>query len=391
MAKATNPKGSGRKTNYERMLINKETAEKAVSEIFNALEKEVDELLRFEYIQKPPRVNFAPATDPETLDNTVQAGEPTATTSPQVAVAKTETSKAVTETPAPITRGVVLIAGGHPYYGQMAANLAASLHLSAPGIKIHLAWHGLALTHLDEKKKSLFSSMEKLKEEYVMDNGKANYFKAKTHLLDITPFTDSLFLDVDMMWMPRNPVTKLMDELKNIDFTITNRERIDIADIGKKTYLWADINSIKTTYGFTNGFIYGLHSELIWFKKTEKVKDYFKTVKEIYNSPKVKTVQIAGGVPDEIAFAIASVKHNIYPHKFPFAPVYWYLTDNRKGTSLSYVDQNYIAYSIGGNGTPQPVRERYNILANAHAKRLGILHPWRCIPKRSWVTERAKL
>jgi hypothetical protein len=396
-AKNENPKGSGRKTNLERMKINKINAEQAVDFVFNELELHLANIELLLLLNENPITFSQKQSDCEIIPDHVYSGEcspalPTAETQEPPPDPLTEQIKAALEKPAPATnvKGVLIIAGGHPFYGQMAVNLAASLRLSDSSVNIHLAYHGLALTHLDQSKKDLFSSMSLIPDEYLTHNGKVSYFKAKTHILDLSPFDETLFLDADMIWVSQYPVSKVFDSLSDIDFTISNRDRFDLEKGGGK-YLWANVDEIKKTYGLTSGFIYSLHSEFIFFKKTERIKQYFETVKSIYENPKVRVVQIGGTVPDELAFAIASVIHNIYPHQLAYTPVYWHLTDSRKGTSLEYVTKNYMAYSIGGNSTPEVVRNRYNILAKSYANRLGILRPWTVIPKRRWLPERVKL
>ena len=215
-AKNENPKGSGRKTNLERMYIQKQHAEQAVDFIFNELEGELEDInFRISLSQNQSKENPVPVIVPDPL---------------------TEQIKAALEKPAPATnvKGVLIIAGGHPFYGQMAVNLAASLRLSDSSVNIHLAYHGLALTHLDQSKKDLFSSMSLIPDEYLTHNGKVSYFKAKTHVLDLSPFDETLFLDADMIWVSQYPVSKVFDSLSDIDFTISNRDRFDLEKGGGK-------------------------------------------------------------------------------------------------------------------------------------------------------------
>lgn len=290
-----------------------------------------------------------------------------------------------------VTRGILILALGHPYYGELAANLAASIRRYDAHIPIALAWHGEALRHLNDGKKKLFTKMLQVPNTYVTKHAATRYFKAKTYLYDLSPFDETVYLDADMLWM--QPIAKLFEVLNDFDFTISHRDVIDLEKgaIAKQTFLWADWKQIKTAYKFTGGKLYGLHSEVIVFRKTPKIKTFFETVKQVYDAPGVKSTAFAGDIADELAFAIAMVKHDIHPHQRPWVPVYWYLKDHKLGTTLQFVKANYQGYSVGGNGYNTYVTQRYNILSQDNARQLGILHPFKLKAKRNWLPERKTL
>jgi hypothetical protein len=294
-------------------------------------------------------------------------------------------------------RGVLIIALGNSYYGQLAANLAASLKFTAPNIPIHLVWAEDALTHLSEQKKGLFDSTQECPHEYFhVDRGgveRKSYVKAKTHMYDLSPFEETIFIDADVIMCPYLTVDKMFDQLAHLDFTMENRSRVNLAEIQPGAdYLWADIQDIKKTFKISQGFLYGLHSEFVYFKRNQTVRKFFTSVKKYFKDPKVKMTHVFDGdIPDEFAFAMAMIEHGLYPHECPFIPLYWFLTDRGKGTSMQYVHANYSGYSVGGNQTPQSVIQNYNSMARAYFQRLGVQHPFRLIRKRSVLPSRAKM
>ena len=301
--------------------------------------------------------------------------------------------------------GVLLIALGHPYYGEMAANLAASIRFTAPTVPIHLIWEGKSLDHLDDAKKRLFTSMAEAPAESFTKNGKKAYFKAKTWMYRFSPFKKTLFLDVDMMWFSKTNMVNFLSQMNGIEFTIQNRDRIDLAPIqapenylgeNKKKlpfYLWANIAEMKKEYGFEKGFIYGLHSELVYFEKSDKIAELFKTIEEIYNEPKMKPFLFAGDMADELAFAIAMVLHGIEPHRHPFSPVYWWKLAGKNGVppKIAKLAEKFVAYSVGGNVQPQIMQTTYNIMAKAYARNVGVNRVWTLKNKRSFIHERKVL
>lgn len=293
-------------------------------------------------------------------------------------------------------RGILLIALGNPYYGQLAANLAASIKYTTHGrLPIHLVWGGNSLNHLTPQKMELFDEVQECPHEmYHRKDGKEVFVKAKTHIYDLSKFDETIFLDVDVIMLSRKTLEQAFDDLHNYDFTMECRGR---TNIGKNEfvddYLWANAHDIKKAYEFKDGFLYGLHSEFIYFKKCEKVARYFETVKEVFAHPKVKMKHIFDGdIPDEFAFAVAMIKHRMYPHECPYRPLYWYLTDAKTlGTSKEKMLKNHYGYSVGGNATPAPVRKTYNQLASAYSQKLGVQYPFKIVQKRQVLHSRKSM
>ena len=290
-------------------------------------------------------------------------------------------------------RGILLIALGSPYYGQLAANLAASIkHTTGGRLNVHLVWAERAREHLTQQKLELFTSMQECPYEmYHRGDGKTVYVKAKTHINDLSPFDETIFLDVDTIMLPNRTLEDAFNDLSSRSFTMENRGRINLADIKPHDdYLWADANDVKKAYQFKDGFLYGLHSEFIYWKKSEKLDSYFQTVKEVFAHPKVRMKHVFDGdIPDEFAFAVAMIKHRMYPHKTPFKPLYWYLTDAKSfGTSKEKIISSHYGYSVGGNSTPPAVRRFYDQISSAYFKRLGVQYPYKIKQKRQELASR---
>jgi len=148
-----------------------------------------------------------------------------------------------------MSKGVLILAMGHPYYGEMAANLAMSLKFADKETKICLAWEGDAKNHLTPAKLNLFDVIKEVPQEYIMKDGKKAYFKAKTYINKLTPFEETIFLDADMIWFGKRGVNVLFEQLKDLDFTIQNRDFIDFAEpiVNEKYSIWANVQEIKDT------------------------------------------------------------------------------------------------------------------------------------------------
>lgn len=282
-------------------------------------------------------------------------------------------------------RGVIILALGHPNYGEMAFNLCASIKASNRDMPVHLVHHGNSLNHLNEAQKSLFDSMAVCPDEAIVKNGKLAYFKAKTHLYELSPFRETLYLDADTIWLYQKSIISFISELSDVtDFTMQNR------GVMKGKYMWANPEDIYAKYPGKQ--LIELNSELIYFKKTEDVKIFFEKAKELFMNPGIAASLFAGDIADELPFAMAMMELDYYPHQSPYVPVFWFLADGRQGTSIQYaLTHGYYAYSVGGHRTTEDVSNRYNSLARAAVSIVGITPAFRVKPKRRYLQERVKM
>lgn len=286
------------------------------------------------------------------------------------------------------TKGVLLIALGHSEYGRMAYNLAASLLNTAPDLKIHLVYTPSAIHHLNDGQKQMFTSMKEAPKELYINDGKFEFIKAKPAMYDLSPFDTTIFLDVDMVWLNKNSINKLFDELAELDYTCKNTGCIDLSadTLDSKYSQWADVNEIKSAYGIEEGRYYSLHSEFIYFVKSEANKLFFDEWQKQYAEMKVKHVTFAGGVPDELPLAIATIIHDKYPHKDNFVPVFW--ERNQKPLERSELIANYYGYSIGGNNMTPNQEQTYNDFVRHYMNKIGSRIVFTAASKKSYLTER---
>lgn len=290
------------------------------------------------------------------------------------------------------TRGVVILALGHPQYGCMAANAAASIRHSDKHTPIHLVYAGNSLAHLTPAHLNLFTSVAHSATQHITKRGRLNYLKAKTCIYQLSPFDETLMIDADLLWFGK-PITGLMDELSSVDFTMQCRGYHNFqTGKTKGTYThWCDVEEAKQIYGLT-GNMYQLSSEVVWFRKTPEVKEMFSLVRKIYNNPKVKLQnKFMGDVPDELAYNIAACRLNMQPRKPHDVFIYWEFQDKNRTGVWPRVINNYYGYSIGGNNIPLPVLSKYEQMARAHAKALRLPYHFKMFPKKQWDKQRQLL
>ncbi len=285
-------------------------------------------------------------------------------------------------------RGVLLIALGHPQYGKMAYTLAASIKHSSPDMPIHLVYTDSAISHLSEQNIGIFDTIAVAPKECYYRNKNMEYIKAKSWMYELSPFDTTIFLDVDMIWLTLKPIAELFDSLADVDYTIQNRDHIDLSDknINPKYSQWANVLEIKEAYGFKKGRYYSLHSEFVYFKKTKENKKFFDEYKYQYDNLKVNHTIFANGIPDELPLSIATVIHEKYPHEEAFLPIYWERAE--KTITRNELINNYYGYSIGGNRITISQESTYNDIAKYYSNRRGDRYPFKTTSKISYLKER---
>lgn len=285
-----------------------------------------------------------------------------------------------------MSRGVVLLALGYPIYGNWAAQLAASIHYSAPDVKIALLTDNKGTKEIAPQYLKHFSEIIELPEECYTKEGMSNYLKAKTFIYDYSPFDETIFLDADMIWLPYKPITQLFG--KEYDFTMISRSDEPIETKNNTLIFWAKPSDLLETFPHLAGkHLYNVSSEFIYFKKTKKVKAFFELVKSFYIEPKVAYRDFGMQVPDELAYTLAMLHSDIKPHENVYVPIYWE-QHQRKRMPLSEMYNQFYGYSIGGNVVDPITAKTFNDLAQMYSERLklGFYYPVRS--KVEFVRER---
>lgn len=269
-------------------------------------------------------------------------------------------------------QGILLIAAGHPYYGNYAYQLALSLKANSNDIPVSIVYEGNGISHLGVTKLAIFDQIIEAKPQHYTSKslGIKDIFKLKTNIYELSPYEETLYLDVDMIWLPRKRVESLFAELNAVDFTMSNRGAMAI-DIANEGFVqWASVADIRDAYGFKDETIYHLSSEFIYFKKSKDVKGLFDKVKKAFDYPKVNYKIFGQNQPDELSFIIATMQTKMYPHTAPFLPAYWE-PFNKMNMKPADMYQQYYLCSFGGSIYSNGVRDFYNNLAKSYTNAAG--------------------
>lgn len=291
--------------------------------------------------------------------------------------------------------GVIIAALDAPYYGNYAFQLALSIKHSSPNTSISLLCNDGGISHLKQEKLDFFDKVIKVNKVAVTSKGRPATMKFKTYLYDVSPYDETIFFDADTLFNPKRSIDEMLKEIpKNCKFTMQNRGFVDLEksndnQLNSRFNIWANSLEIKKAYKFKSGKLFNLSSEIIYFKKDEKVKALFDTAKKEYDNLKVDFELFNGGVPDELPFCVAMIEHKMYPHKEKWRPFYWEAFDKKR--LLNNPRELYAQYygvSFGGNFQEPFIIRFHNNLVQYYCNQFGIQNPFGLKSKRSFLTNR---
>lgn len=273
-----------------------------------------------------------------------------------------------------MTRGIILLSLGSPYYARMAANLAYSLKATCPEIPIHLVTNNsIILNEPSPEDLKYFDTIAYADKSIYEKDGKCEYFRAKTCLYDLSPFDETIYLDVDMVALPTKTMAQLFAEMEHDELSIACRGSEDISTIKEDISQWANIPELVKIHNITQGSWYQLSSEFIYFKKTLKNKNWFDTAREFYDEPKANFLSFGGCMADELAFGMACLITGDYPSVDQFTPIYWCHGErNRPVKKIDpFVVENYYGYSMGHAYNDMNQKAFYNNMMQFYYNKMG--------------------
>lgn len=284
-------------------------------------------------------------------------------------------------------KGILLIAIGSSYYGRSAYNLAVSIRANTD-LPIVLVHDNASIADLSDKQKELFT-------DFIVapiGNGDMNQaMNLRLSLPKITPFIETLSLDVDMAWMPDKDPIEVFNVLNNCDISYANEGYYDIDNQISRTTPnysgWADPKEIAEAYKLT-GKLYHMRAEFIVFRNTDTVKKAFAMAKKIQAKPLILPYKLGGAVTEEFALNIAFNQLLIEPHTTAWKPTYWALLHGRFMLPIHKLKEEVYALSTGGNIITAETRSTYNLIMQAAAYKIGHRHVFPLVAKKNKLISR---
>lgn len=294
-----------------------------------------------------------------------------------------------------MSKGILIIAVGHANYGKLAANLAMSIKANNVQLPIHLVYTESTLKGVGDDYIRFFDSKAECPGEYLLNKGEQCFIKVKAHMNDLSPFDETLFLDADIIMINNSLLSDEIEKLKDVDFTSKNSgfTRYDSEKITKESMQWANLLEIKEAYKFTNENIWNVHSEFIWWKKTEKNNKLFNDWKFNFENLKVTNIEFGGCIPDELPLWIAMIQNKIELHNYSedgkavYHPTFWPM-DSKKQMRIADLRNDYCGVSIGGNNLSPLVKNNYDLLVSLFTRITNMRYKYFAQPKKKWLSER---
>lgn len=274
-----------------------------------------------------------------------------------------------------LKQGIILIATGHPYYGNMAYNLALSIK-AVEDIPIAVVFSEASLSHLSARQVAIFDHKIELPTEY------RTGFGVKLHLDQLTPFDKTLYLDADMLWLRRTPA-ELFASLEGTAFTCITEGTSE--NPNPKYYFWADAKEIQSAYGV--GLVHQTRSEVIYFENKCKV---FAKARSLNPEKKLTSIRRFGEwIPDELYFNIAVAQLGIEIK--PFMPAYWARLHNELMPNMAILIKDYYLLSFGSNAASPVMKRNYDNIMQVVCNKLRLPYMFKLKSKKEWAPGRLKI
>ena len=256
-------------------------------------------------------------------------------------------------------RGIVTIAMKHPLYGKYAYNLALSIKSADMNQQVAVIADEEGLRHLHPGQRMIF--------DYIIPPAVEKPLVNKFHLINLSPFEETLFVDADMIFSPMAKFEEFWNSMSTIDWTMANRGKDDLV---KGISEWTTKEDIAEAYGEVEQW-YDLSSEWIYFKKNDLSYSIFANAEMYYEDNKLKVRQFAGDRPDEPYFNLSLISVNHKPHQAPYQPTYW--QPAMKGfPGVMGIKKGWMAFSVGGKSIPQQQMQVYDELAKNASFRMNM-------------------
>ncbi len=289
-----------------------------------------------------------------------------------------------------MTKGILILALGNAYWGRWAQNLAMSIKANDPGMNITLLYAGNGKNQITHT--HLFEKILEVPSKYYTTDGRIEYMKVKTALYKLSPYSETIYLDADIIWINSKTTTDLFKELDKVDFTMANRSWMNLESEGLNDEfgVWASPKYIKEHFKFKKGKYYNLSSEMIYFKKDKKIAKLFTDAFKLWDVGFNHRI-FNGGMPDELPFTISMIKNDLYPHKDNYKPFYWEAATNPPQRLEGGDLKAFYAYSMGGNKAHPIMKKTYDNYVKFYGRQFNIAHPYLWIDKRTWMPGRSNL
>lgn len=267
-----------------------------------------------------------------------------------------------------MTKGILLIAFGHPSYLQWAYNMAYSIKYYSP-IPITLfcspELSGVDLSIFD---RVIYEIMP------VNDDGRINVAQIKVDMSRHTDYDQTIYLDVDGCAI--KDISPLFEQIFKDHHVYSQALGTGGRNDNIGYSLWASNETIWSHYGLKeNAILCGIQSSIVAWDKSPESAKFFKQLQQNYARP-IANLTTAWGEsksqPDELYFQATFAQMGIVPD-VSIQPVYFPKEHTNKLQAI--VDNHYILSLWGAKNMARPfAKEWYNRIMHKVFAERGMQH-----------------
>lgn len=296
------------------------------------------------------------------------------------------------------SKGVVIVATGHPNYVRMSFNLVIGLRLANKDLNICLITTKGNLAYLSEVKQQYYTDFIELDEEFYTINDNVEHPFVKVNIYDLSPYDETIYLDCDSIWCKGRDIQPLFDKFKNEDFgfTIYNKDDIFKIDSDKSIYWNKEgecIGDFRKYFTFKkDALFYHVQSSFLYFRKSKKAKQIFDTAKKLYLNRDFGFRDWANSIPDELTFDLSLSLINHKTENYYHEDIFFYPLNagqKARANDMPNIYKNYYYISLAGNVMSQDFKDLYNRLVNYYSQqdlRINEVYLWK--DKQAFLKER---
>ena len=265
-------------------------------------------------------------------------------------------------------RGICIVALGYRIYGEMAANLAASLRVVSPNVHIALLYDSDGINTLTEEHLKLFNQRIEIGGDEITVADSKHYQIAKLLVYKYSPFDFTIYIDADSLWGDK-PVEDLFERFKDESFYVGAHSIYDKAtqrlDALGYTH-WC--RPYEACVYHNLDWIQQTISGLFYFKKCQLTEDLFITSLKVYFDPDTPNFIWANGKPDEYCFNVALAKHGIKLDRNSL--IYFDKLHGKADEGAMF--SNHYGIAIGGHKIEYNLRRIYDRRAHEACQKLNV-------------------
>lgn len=175
--------------------------------------------------------------------------------------------------------GICLLCFGDESFGKLTYNLILSIRkLSNIPITVFTDYKSLEFNDIKE-----FVNLRDIPDDVLYIKNKCHPNRFKLCLYDISPYENTMYVDVDSLYMSDKPIDCLFDLLtEEIDIIGQNEKIVDL-DLTPKIFHGYNVSTFTPPFNFSNKKLYQMHGQFLLFKKNDINKKFFELSKQIYD------------------------------------------------------------------------------------------------------------